>query len=118
MQRRWRVLTICFITIMAAQVRAADAPKTQPKKPPPRWLQMDYGPFLSMSIGDKLNAKFDNNTGHIEGDVVPRGIAIKLGDDWTSGVVFDADLCRLAYAWRGARLNFSGVIFDGGHGIS
>ncbi len=111
------IVAACVVLngIMAS---AADAPKTPAKKPPPRWVQMDYGPFLATSICDKLNPKYDNNTGYIEGDVVPRGIAIKLADDWSTGVVFDADLCRLAYAWSGKPLHFSGVIFDGGHGLS
>src|SRR5215212_5378481 len=118
--------TLIVVLLFARVLIAADpkpAPEKsekseKPKKPAPRWLQMDYGPFLSLSITDKPNPKFDNTTGLVEGDVVPRGIAIKLTDDWTTGVVFDADLCRLAYAWSGARPNWTGIIFDGGHGPS
>jgi hypothetical protein len=109
-----------FIVILcvAASGFAADAPKEKPKKQNiPRWQQMDYGPFFCLSITDTPNAKYDNNTGFVAGDVVPRGLLIKLADDWTCGVVFDMDLCRLAYAWNGSKPRWRGIIFDGEHGL-
>src|SRR5688572_1507554 len=58
----------------------------------PKYARMDYGPFLAASILSDPRAKVDNSTGAISGDSTARGIAIKLSDDWESGVVFDADL--------------------------
>src|SRR6185436_4092830 len=109
-----------FIAILCCSgvLFAADAPKEKPRKQNiPRWQQMDYGPFLCLSITDTPNAKYDNNTGFVAGDVVPRGLVIKLADDWSTGVVYDMDLCRLAYAWDGAKPRWRGVIFDGEHGL-
>src|SRR3954471_19936272 len=107
------------ILLIGGAAFAADPPKTEPVKPKkiPRWMQMDYGPFLCLSITDTPNAKYDNSTGFVAGDVVPRGLLIKLADDWSSGVVFDMDLCRLAYAWDGAPPRWRGIIFDGEHGL-
>src|SRR3954447_12361264 len=114
MKRAVFIAILCYTRVLFA----ADQPKEKPKKQNiPRWMQMDYGPFLSLSITDTPHAKYDNNTGFIAGDVVPRGLLIKLADDWSTGVVFDMDLCRLAYAWTGAPPNWRGIIFDGEHGL-
>ncbi|HEV8606224.1 MAG TPA: DUF6797 domain-containing protein [Tepidisphaeraceae bacterium] len=117
MKRTLLSLLICICTTPLFAVDAPKVPAEKPKKPLPRWLQMDYGPFLSLSITDTPNAKYDNNTGFIAGDVVPRGLLIKLADDWSTGIVFDMDLCRLAYTWTGAPPRWRGIIFDGEHGL-
>jgi hypothetical protein len=112
-----RAVFIVFLCCCGV-IFAADAPKEKPRKQNiPRWQQMDYGPFLCLSITDTPNAKYDNNTGFIAGDVVPRGLLIKLSDDWSTGVVYDMDLCRLAYGWDGAKPRWRGIIFDGEHGL-
>jgi hypothetical protein len=88
------------------------APAQEKKKPD----RMDYGPFLAGAYTLKPGTKFDNGSGHIDGPVVSRGIAVKLGDGWESGAVFDADTLRMAGAWRGGAPKWTGVIFDGAHG--
>lgn len=92
----------------------AAAPQDKSKKRP----SMDYGPFLSASYILKPGAKVDNATGNFDGDVVARGIAIRLADDWSEGIIFDTDTMRVAAGWTGAPLRFTGVIFDGAHGPS
>src|SRR5437764_9409441 len=95
MKRAVFIAILCWI----GAAFAADASKEKPRKQNiPRWQQMDYGPFLCLSITDTPNAKYDNNTGFVAGDVVPRGLLIKLADDWSTGVVYDMHLICLAHA--------------------
>jgi glucose/arabinose dehydrogenase len=91
------------------------APEQDKKKSGPG---MDYGPFLSCAVISKPGAKFDNTTGHFDGDVTARGFLIKLADDWSAGAVFDSDNLRISAAWQGTPIRFTGVIFDGAHGPS
>jgi hypothetical protein len=116
MSRRVLVALIAFALQLSQHqiARAADAPP-KPKKQP-RWQQMDYGPFLSLSVENATKASYDNNTGFINADTCPRGLLIKLGDDWNTGVVFDMDLLRIACGWNGAPPKWYGIIFGGEHG--
>ncbi len=78
---------------------------------PPEEL-MDYGPFLmgtigSPSVGDRNRAL--------------KGIAVPLGSGGRAagalgGVVFDSELLRPAFGWRGGFLNLRGTAYDGSHG--
>jgi hypothetical protein len=79
---------------------------------------MDFGPVLSCAVLSKPGATFDNTTGNFDGDVTPRGFLVKLADDWSAGVVFDSDNLRLSAGWMGTPIQFSGILFDGGHGPS
>jgi len=96
---------------------AKDAPK--PKKSAHRSAQMDYGPFMSQSFINEPGGKFDNTTGNWAGsDVTPRGVALKLQDDWNAGMIFDTATLRMSAAWIGAPLKLVGTAFDGAHGPS
>jgi hypothetical protein len=69
------------------------------------WERMDYGPFLSHTLGVG------------EGNTALKGIAVKLGtDDAAAAIVFDTELLRYAGGWTGGFLNYTGVTFDGSHG--
>ena len=81
-----------------------------------RWQKMDYGPFMQYSYVTWPNTVFDNGPGSFTGDSTARGIALKLSEDWESGVIFDTDLMRVAAGWTGGPLKWRGLIFDGGHG--
>src|SRR4051794_37001120 len=95
------------------EVKKAEAKKPAAK---PRYAEMDYGPFLTASFVCDPRAKFENGPGSFTGDSVARGVAIKLEDDWNSGVIFDMDLMRVAAGWTGGPIQFKGLIGDGGHG--
>jgi hypothetical protein len=69
------------------------------------WGRMDYGPFLSHTIGSPQPS---NN-------VTLKGVAIKL-DNGNAGVLFDTALLRYSAAWTGGFLKLQGVAFDGAHG--
>ena len=70
----------------------------------PAWERMDYGPFLTASIG--APAPRGNNAN--------KGVAVRLGPD--AAVCFDTDLLRYSAGWTGGFLNLRGTPFDGGHG--
>ena len=63
----WRLAVALLVLVVILPSAAQDK-----KKPGPG---MDYGPFLSCAVLSKPGAKFDNNTGHFEGDVTARGLA-------------------------------------------
>ena len=68
----------------------------------------DYGPFRSGTVGAHWNP----------GDVVPKSLIVPLDD--RAAVVFDTDLCRMAFAWIGAEkgewMEWRGPAYDGAHG--
>lgn len=66
------------------------------------WDRMDYGPFLSATIGlDRDNAML-------------KAIAVPLGPEESFHYAFDTELLRVA-AWEGPLLK-KGVTYDGSHG--
>ncbi len=82
---------------------AAEAPKktTERKK----W-EMDYGPFLNLSV--QMPGENPGST--------PKGVAVRVGDERQGTVVFDTDLLRCTGGWVGGFIDFKGVAFSGSHG--
>ena len=77
-----------------------------PRQDNTQWGKMDYGPFLSHTIG--APSPTDN--------VALKGVAVKL-DGGKAGFLFDTQTMRMSAAWAGGRfLNLKGVAFDGSHG--
>ncbi|MFI5378116.1 MAG: DUF6797 domain-containing protein [Tepidisphaerales bacterium] len=111
-----RILMILLLTLTAAAQPTSRPAERIRKYPFARWLNMDYGPVLSLSFTTTPGAKYDNITGHIDSDVTPRGKAVRLADEWNAGVVFDADTMRISAGWTGRPLAFKGVAFDGAQG--
>jgi hypothetical protein len=73
----------------------------------PKFMKMDYGPSLAATY----------NAG--KGNVVLKGIAIKLGKPGDqANVIFDTELLRYAAGWTGGFIDYHGVAFDGAHGVS
>lgn len=83
-----------------------DAVQAQTGKP---WEDMDYGPFLTVSI----------EAPKPEGNLAYKGIAIRLGDAFggtaNEAVTFDTDLLRYSAGWTGGFVALKGVVFDGEH---
>ena len=79
--------------------RAPVEADTQKTEPPPtqrtKWLEMDYGPFLTTSVARPDPAKPKSPT-----IAAYKGIAIKLGGDSKASVLFDADLLSMT-GWVG-----------------
>lgn len=107
------------VLMAAVGLAAAGEEKKEPAKPkpPPRYMQMDYGPFLSASMMSDPKAKFRNGDGMFEGsDVTAKGIAVRLSPNWLDGIVFDTDALRYSAGWLGGQFKLLGVPFDGAHG--
>ncbi|MAE63633.1 MAG: hypothetical protein CMJ18_05125 [Phycisphaeraceae bacterium] len=75
------------------------------KRPGKWWNRMDYGPFVSCSVG----------MGRRGTHAALKGITVPLGHDDEASVTFDTDLLRMAFGWNGG-LTYRGVTFDGSHG--
>ena len=74
-----------------------------------KWLDMDYGPFLSATIAAEP-----------EGNIAYKGIAVPLDpqspDSRGEAILFDTDLLRYASAWVGEFVALRGIVYDGLHG--
>jgi hypothetical protein len=78
----------------------------QTQKEPERWWEsMDYGPFLSSSVG----------CGKARTAPAVKGLTIRLGERQQLSMTFDTDLLRPAFGWEGF-LKLTGVTYDEGHG--
>ena len=96
--------TLCAYLERTGRQRQTDVDDRTGKK----WLDMDYGPFLTTSVQCAQ-----------EGNIAHKGIAIPLVDDDSgrrAAMVFDTDLLRYAAGWTGGFLQMNGVVFDGVHG--
>ncbi len=72
----------------------------------PKFMKMDYGPFLSHTI--IVNSD----------QTVNKGLAIQLGKPDEAAVLFDTELLRFAAGWTGGFLKYEGVAFGGEHGAN
>ena len=80
---------------------AAQKPAPERKK----W-DMDYGPFLNLSV--QMPGENPGST--------PKGVAVRVGEQLEGTIVFDTDLLRCTGGWTGGFLDFKGVAFSGSHG--
>jgi len=85
------------------QTFAAEAAKKLESRK--KW-EMDYGPFLNLSV--QMPGENPGST--------PKGIAIRVGDAKEGTLVFDTDLLRCTGGWTGGFVDFKGVAFSGSHG--
>ncbi len=95
-------------TLCAYLERTGPTVHREPERTGKKWLDMDYGPFLTTSVQCAE-----------EGNIAHKGIAIPLVDDDSGqrgAMVFDTDLLRYAAGWTGGFLQMNGVVFDGVHG--
>jgi cytochrome c2/glucose/arabinose dehydrogenase len=102
---------LCSALVLSAafplsQASHAQAPKAEAKAPSrPKW-DMDYGPFLNLSV--QMPGENPGST--------PKGLAVRVGDQRQGTVVFDTDLLRCTGGWVGGFIDFKGVAFNGAHG--
>ncbi len=69
------------------------------------YIDMDYGPFLSMTIEADGPGK----------NIAYKGVMVTLDEETQTYALFDEDLMRYAAAWTGGKLNWRSVIYDGSH---
>ncbi len=70
------------------------------------WAEMDYGPFLSMTIEADGPGR----------NIAYKGVMVTLDEATQTHVLFDEDLLRVAAAWTGGKLDWRSVVYDGSHG--
>ena len=69
------------------------------------YIDMDYGPFLSMTIEAEGPGK----------NIAQKGVMVTLDEETQTYALFDEDLMRYAAAWTGGKINWRSVIYDGSH---
>ncbi|MFK7817791.1 MAG: DUF6797 domain-containing protein, partial [Planctomycetaceae bacterium] len=69
------------------------------------YIDMDYGPALSMTIEADGPGK----------NIAYKGVMVTLDEETQTYALFDEDLMRYAAAWTGGKLNWRSVIYDGSH---
>src|SRR5687767_6034017 len=69
---------------------AAPTPNTTP------WADMDYGPFMSLTLEAPLPP----------GNLSNKGIVVPLKPDRSAAMVFDTDLLRWSAGWRGSFIDW------------
>ncbi|HEX8912824.1 MAG TPA: DUF6797 domain-containing protein [Humisphaera sp.] len=101
--------TLAFALLAAAVVapaRGAAAAPAKPAKPAKPWVEMDRGPFMSLTLEAPAPA----------GNLAYKGIVVPLTADRSASVVFDTDLLRWAAGWRGGFVDWRNIALDGSHG--
>ena len=102
-----RIAAVVTILVLVApwsvQIRAAGV--APPEQTPMPWVDMDYGPFMSLTLAAP---KPDGNLSY-------KGIVIPLRPDRSAAMVFDTDLLRWSAGWRGSFLDWKNIVYDGSH---
>ncbi|MEE2712147.1 MAG: family 16 glycoside hydrolase [Planctomycetota bacterium] len=75
------------------------------RKPDKWWNRMDYGPFVSSTVGIGSRGKH----------AALKGITVALDREDRGSMTFDTDLLRMVGGWEGS-LTFTGTTYDGRHG--
>jgi len=95
-----------LIALILAQAWVATAAAAAPKPPGKPWIDMDYGPFMSLTL----------EAPQPQGNIAYKGIVIPLKSDRSAAMVFDTDLLRWAAGWEGQFIDWRNILFDGSHG--
>ena len=90
------IAVVCFFTSSFAFGQVRNTGK--------RWIDMDYGPYMTHSFQASRPA----------GNIAYKGIKIRLGDSGES-MLFDTDLMRWAAGWESSDLDWRSVVYDGSH---
>ena len=69
-----------------------------------RWIDMDYGPYMTHSF----------EASRPKGNIAYKGLKIRLGDGGQA-MLFDTDLLRWAAGWQSSDLDWRSVVYDGSH---
>ncbi len=71
-------------------------------------IPMNFGNFIGTAVRVGRDEHGDN--------IAYRAQVIRLNEDGSAGVVFDADTMRMAAGWTQPAIKFEGLPFSGGHG--
>ncbi len=111
-----RLVPACLVTAFLAPPLCLAAP----------YDEMDYGPFISATFvcpWPKDNVAHRGIAVHFQAPLpgdqpseVKKGKKTIKVDPAECGIIFDTELLRYASGWSGGFINYTGVVFDGGHG--
>ena len=93
------LVLVCAVAFVSLSATIADA---QVRNTGKRWIDMDYGPYMTHSFQASRPA----------GNIAYKGIKIRLGDEGQS-MLFDTDLMRWAAGWQSSDLDWSSVVYHG-----
>lgn len=104
------ILCLTAVSVFAGQPDPKKTPEKKPAEPPKKTRSelMDYGPFLTASLGQGKD------------NYANKGVAVKLSQDpaHPAFICFDTDLMRISAAWTGDFIDYTGLAFRGGWGIA
>src|SRR5688572_18476524 len=99
------VVLVLLIAVIAPASESAAAAATGPAGK--AWVDMDYGPFISMTLEAPAPA----------GNIAYKGVVVPLKPDRSAAMVFDTDLLRWSAGWHGPKfIDWRNVLYDGSHG--
>jgi hypothetical protein len=90
---------------VAASSAAAPAPPAPPPPSATPWSDMDYGPFMSLTLEAPRPA----------GNFAYKGIVVPLKPDRSAAMAFDTDLLRWSAGWTGGFIDWKNILYDGSH---
>ncbi len=99
---------LCFAVVLLPGPSPAGAADNSisPREPTgKKWVDMDYGPYLSMSF----------EAPDPPGNIAYKGLVIAVDRDADAYVLFDTDLLRWAAGWLGGPIDWRSVVYDGSH---
>ena len=100
-----RIVALFTILVLIAGGQSHAAPVAPPQPSATPWVDMDYGPFMSMTLEAPQPA----------GNLAYKGIVIPLKPDRSAAMVFDTDLLRWSAGWRGSFIDWKNILYDGSH---
>jgi len=94
------------VLILAADAAGARSAAAAPQRPAAApWSDMDYGPFMSLTLEAPRPA----------GNLSYKGVVIPLKADRSAAMVFDTDLLRWSAGWSGSFIDWRNILYDGSH---
>ena len=103
---RFAALIVALALIAPAASAQKAEPKAKPAGKPKVWVDMDYGPFMSLTL----------EAPKPQGNIAYKGIVVPLKADRSAAMVFDTDLLRWSAGWNGEFIDWRNILFDGSHG--
>src|SRR5438874_1588954 len=99
------LIVAVFISFAATAGEPDKTAKPAPKAPVRKKLdklaaEMDYGPFLSVSLGEGFGP-----------NIAYKGIIVKVNKEKNASICFDTELLRVSHAWVGTGLSLAGRPF-------
>src|SRR5215213_8517961 len=100
-----RIAALVSMLLFAGTPGHAGAAPVAPTPAATPWVDMDYGPFMSLTLEAPQPA----------GNFAYKGVVVPLKPDRSAAMVVDTDLLRWSAGWRGAFIDWKNILYDGSH---